>query len=163
MTPLLKFSEIIAERPERYTPSGKSLTQRLLNMEENRESKSGNELVRRPIITIDDLAKMAEDLLIGILQLSEYKYPLDIRRGSGLRRGVNSMVDQNESSRTLKAGSKTYFFDIRKTKEGKPYLVITESRLKEESGSRERHTIIVFPEEADSFAETVSEMVKKLT
>ncbi len=62
----------------------------------------------------------------------------------------------------VKAGGKTYFFDIKKTKEGKPYLVITESRFAGEGKEWERTTIAVFPETAKEFANVVSEMVTKL-
>ena len=36
----------------------------------------------------------------------------------------------NTANKTVKAGSTTYFFDIKETKGGKLYLVITESRFK---------------------------------
>ena len=72
------------------------------------------------------------------------------------------MVERNEDSMTVKAGSKTYFFDIKQTKEGKPYLVITESRFKGEGKDRERNSIVVFQENAQEFAETVSEVTEKL-
>ena len=45
------------------------------------------------------------------------------------------MADQTES-KTVKAGSRTYFFDLRETKEGQPYLTITESRFKGEGKDR---------------------------
>ena len=71
-------------------------------------------------------------------------------------------MDQKIESRTVKAGSKTYFLDVKETKDGKPYLVITESRFKGDSNERERRTIIVFQENAKEFAEAVSEMTDKL-
>jgi hypothetical protein len=54
------------------------------------------------------------------------------------------MTGQSEESVTLKARGKTYFFDIRKTKEGKPYLGITESHLKKESQEPQRDRKLVF-------------------
>ena len=57
------------------------------------------------------------------------------------------MVDQNDS-KTVKAGSKTYFFDLKETKEGQPYLTITESRFMGEGKDRERASIVVFPDHA---------------
>lgn len=71
------------------------------------------------------------------------------------------MAGQNDS-KTIKAGSKTYFFDLKETKEGKPYLVITESRFQGEDQDRERASIVVFPDHAQDFLETTQEMVKKL-
>lgn len=68
-----------------------------------------------------------------------------------------------ENSRTLKAGKKTYFFDIKLTAEGKPYLIITESWFKDDEGTKpDRNNIIVFPELAKDFALTVSAMLDKI-
>ena len=47
------------------------------------------------------------------------------------------------------------------TREGKPYLRITESR-KGEGDRFERNSINVFPEDADEFMEHLSKMVSKL-
>ena len=72
------------------------------------------------------------------------------------------MADKKEDSITVKAGSITYFLDIKKTKQGKPFLVITESRFKGEGEDRERKAIVVFPESAKAFAKAVAEQAKKL-
>jgi len=125
-------------------------------MQKERSSDQSSEQEREPFITIDDLVIKAEDLFTGLKGLSESRHPLDIRKG------VEDMADQKEQSKTLKAGSKTYFFDIKKTKDEKPFLVITESRFKGEGKERERSTIIVFQDNAEDFARTVSEMVSKI-
>ena len=129
-----------------------------LPMQNNRVSISGSKTVNG-VSTIDDAIHLADNLLACLSKLGEYKHPLDVRRG---RREVTSVMDQNIDSRTVKAGSKTYFFDVKETKDGKPYLVITESRFKGDSNERERRTIIVFQENAKEFAEAVSEMTSKL-
>ena len=36
---------------------------------------------QKSFITIDDLAIMVEELLDGIIRTSEYKHPLDVRKG----------------------------------------------------------------------------------
>lgn len=72
------------------------------------------------------------------------------------------MVDQPTTSRTIKAGSITYFLDLKTTKEGKPFLVITESRLKSGSQERERTSIAVFPDQAKEFSEAAQELLMKL-
>ena len=129
-------------------------------MQKERNSDQSSEKEREPFITIDDLVIKAEDLFTGLKNLSETRHPLDIRKG--VRKGVEDMADQNEQSKTLKAGSKTYFFDIKKTKDEKPFLVITESRFKGEGEERERSTIIVFQDNAEDFARTVSEMITRI-
>lgn len=65
-------------------------------------------------------------------------------------------------SQMVKAGSKTYFFDLKKTRENKPYLVITESRFKGEGKERERVSMTVFPEQADEFLKATQEMINKI-
>lgn len=69
---------------------------------------------------------------------------------------------EDAESRTVKAGSKTYFFDIKKTRDDKSYLVITESRFKGEGKERERVSIAVFPESSEEFAQAVGEMTVKI-
>jgi len=114
-------------------------------------------------ITIDDLAQMAEHLLEGINQLSSYKHPLSVRKGDSFTKEVIEMTEENKDSKILKARSKTYFFDVRKTKEGKPYLGITESHLKKDSKESQRSTIFIFPEDAPSFKQAFDEMIVRLS
>ena len=120
-----------------------------------------SDLAKEPFVTIDDLVVRADELATGLRVLSEYKHPLDIRRGVKRGEEVSEMADDSDS-RTVKAGAKTYFLDIKKTKEDKPYLVITESHFKGEGKKRERVSISVFPEQAEEFVGAVSEMAAKL-
>ena len=161
--PLQKFSDTIEEKPEEPYRSGRFWMQPLLPMPKNSEAVWRSSPTREPFTTIDDLIEKARDLFSGLRRLGESKYPLDVRKGTALkkRKGVGSMRDAEES-RTIKAGGKTYFFDIKESKEGKPYLVITESRFKGEGKDRERVSIVVFPEHAQAFLETVQEMVGKI-
>ena len=78
------------------------------------------------------------------------------------RKGVRQAMAQKGKSKTVKAGSKTYFFDIKQSKEEKSFLVITESRFKDQGSERERHSILVFPEQADEFAKALTEMLKHI-
>jgi len=113
-------------------------------------------------ITIDDLMMQAEALRDGLQKLGEYKHPLRVRKGS--RKEVTAMDEQQiDNSRTIKAGKKTYFFDIKRTNDGKPYLVITESWFKDDENSKpDRNNIIVFPEQARDFALTLCAMLDKI-
>ena len=71
-------------------------------------------------------------------------------------------MPDNGDSITVKAGARTYFFDLKETKEGKPFLVITESRFKGEDSERERVSMTVFPEQAEEFGQAVSTMTAKI-
>ena len=128
-------------------------------MPKNRESESESSPEREPFVTIDDLLQKAQELFSGLKKLSEFKHPLDVRRGVG--KGVKKHMTGDRQSKQIKASGRTYFLDLEKTSEGKPYLRITESR-KGQGDKFERNSINVFPEDADAFAEGVSEMTQEL-
>ena len=122
-----------------------------------KDSTENNEqLEKREIfITLDDLLKQAEVLYQGLIHLSQQRHPLAIRKGVG----DMQMDNKNE---VLKTGSKTYFFDIETTQNGKPYLKITESYLAGENKEQVRNSIIVFQEDMFKFSGFVNVMAKKL-
>ena len=97
-----------------------------LLMQNDKVSGSGSNPDRDLFITIDDLVDKAQELSDGLKKLSKYKHPLDIRRG--VRKGVKKSMQDDRESRQMKGSGRTYFLDVEKTKEGKPYLRITESR-----------------------------------
>ena len=160
MMPSEKYSFNTEEKRGEQYPSGGSWTKQLELMRDSMASKYRNNPKRELFITIDDLVEKAQELMAGLKRLSEYKYPLDIRRG--IRKEVIDEMAENEESMQVKAGSRTYFFDLKQTKDGKLFLVITESRFKGEGEERERNTIMVFPENAGEFADAVSKMTAKL-
>ena len=69
---------------------------------------------------------------------------------------------ESTQSKTVKAGAITYFFDIKETTQGKPFLVITMSRFKGEEEERERSSIIVFQAQAEEYLKATQEMVHNL-
>ena len=69
---------------------------------------------------------------------------------------------EQEDSIIVKAGSRTYFFDLKQTRDKKPYLLITESRFKGEGEERERISISIFPETAEAFRQAVTGMMSRL-
>ena len=109
---------------------------------------------RPSFATIDDMLELAQKLVDGLNKLGERKHPLDIRRG------VRNM-EREKNSEMLKTGSKTYFFDIKETRDHKPYLVITESRLKGEGEKPERSSIMIFQDNLQEFAGIVSQLAEK--
>lgn len=111
---------------------------------------------QKPIITIDDLEQAADSLHKSIQEFGTYKYPL------ALRKGVRNMGKSKPISKVLKAGAQTFFFDIKQTKQGKSYLLLTESRFKGEKEERERQSMAIFPEQAAEFAKAVAEMAAKI-
>ncbi len=73
------------------------------------------------------------------------------------------MMDQEEiHSKVLRAGRRTYFFDVRSTKAGDYYLTITESKkFTHEDGSfhYKKHKIYLYKEDFESFRAILGEMM----
>lgn len=70
-------------------------------------------------------------------------------------------MPESTYTKTIRAGGKTYFLDIRETKSGDKYLQITESRLKE-GGGRYRNNVVIFKEYFDEFRHALDEVAEKL-
>jgi hypothetical protein len=64
-------------------------------------------------------------------------------------------------SKRVKAGKRTYFFDVKATKSNDYYLTITESkrRLKDDSFVFEKHKIFLYKEDFGKFIEALQEAV----
>lgn len=58
-------------------------------------------------------------------------------------------------SKAVKAGKRTYFFDVKETKQGERYITITESKRKFDNGdgtfSYEKHKIFLYKEDYAKF------------
>ncbi len=74
----------------------------------------------------------------------------------------NEMLEQEEIfSKVLRAGRRTYFFDVRATKARDYYLTITESKkFTNEDGSfyYKKHKIYLYKEDFSEFREILGEM-----
>ena len=77
---------------------------------------------------------------------------------------MSDYKERNENeifTKVLKAGRRTYFFDVRETKAGDYYLTITESKKNfGENGEAtfEKHKIYLYKEDFTAFAEILEEM-----
>lgn len=61
---------------------------------------------------------------------------------------------------TLRAGSRTYFFDVKKASTGKLYLDINESKKKSD-GTFQRNSVMIFPEDIKHFKNEIIEIYEK--
>ena len=71
------------------------------------------------------------------------------------------MLEKDIFSKVLRAGRRTYFFDVRATKADDYYITITESKkFTEEDGSYhfKKHKIYLYKEDFTSFKEILDEM-----
>jgi len=55
------------------------------------------------------------------------------------------------NSQTLKAGGKTYFFDVKKAKNGKNYLTVSET-WKKPDGEAVRNRLMIFSDNFEEFS-----------
>ncbi|MDA7557717.1 PUR family DNA/RNA-binding protein [Flavobacteriaceae bacterium] len=76
--------------------------------------------------------------------------------------GHNDMMEKEEIfSKVLRAGRRTYFFDVRATKAGDYYLTITESKkFTNDDGSfhYKKHKIYLYKEDFSEFNSILAEM-----
>ncbi|MGV9004094.1 PUR family DNA/RNA-binding protein [Flavobacterium sp.] len=76
----------------------------------------------------------------------------------------NDMLEKDEIfSKVLRAGRRTYFFDVRATKADDYYITITESKkFTEEDGSFhfKKHKIYLYKEDFTAFSEILNEMTE---
>ena len=71
--------------------------------------------------------------------------------------GINQ---ENLFSRKIRAGKRTYFFDVKSTKSAKDfYIVITESR-RTEGDKYEKHKLFLYKEDFKKFRDVLEETVR---
>lgn len=132
-----------------------------LTMNSDKKNQQGIESKRDSFPTIDDVWQKAAELSDDLRKMTEFKHPLDIRRGKVLGKEVKSSMREERESMQIKGAGRTYFMDVEKTRGGKSYLRLTESR-KGDNDKFERNSINIFPEDAEEFGKAVSEMIAKL-
>lgn len=72
---------------------------------------------------------------------------------------VEQYKDREEVfSRKVKAGKRTYFFDIKSTRGNDYYIILTESK-KNPDGTYEKHKIFLYKEDFNKFVNTLNEVV----
>lgn len=78
--------------------------------------------------------------------------------------GDNYAMEQEEiHSKVMRAGRRTYFFDVRATKAGDYYLTITESKkFTNDDGSfhYKKHKIYLYKEDFHEFKDNLEEMIQ---
>jgi len=65
-------------------------------------------------------------------------------------------------TKTIRAGKRTYFFDVKSTRNNEYYLTITESKRKYGDNGNflyEKHKVFLYPEDFEKFADTLSEII----
>lgn len=67
-------------------------------------------------------------------------------------------------SKIVKAGKRTYFFDVKATKGNDLYLIMTESKKSSESGKENftKHKIFLYKEDFEKFQAGLEEVIQKI-
>lgn len=66
-------------------------------------------------------------------------------------------------SKVIRAGKRTYFFDVKSTRNDEYYLTITESKKKFSENGKfhyEKHKVFLYQEDFDKFTESLEDVVK---
>ncbi len=69
---------------------------------------------------------------------------------------------QEIHSKVIRAGKRTYFFDVKSTRNDEYYLTITESKRKFSDNGRfqyEKHKIFLYKEDFEKFADSLEEVI----
>jgi hypothetical protein len=73
---------------------------------------------------------------------------------------MSDNYDNNEVfSKRVRAGKRTYFFDVKTTRGNDYYITITESKRKFEDGNYVKHKIFLYKEDFNKFSDAFSETV----
>ena len=63
-------------------------------------------------------------------------------------------------SKKVRAGKRTYFFDVKATRSNDYYITVTESKKRLEDGVFIKHKIFLYKEDFEKFAEGLTETVE---
>lgn len=76
--------------------------------------------------------------------------------------GNEASAREDVYSKAIRAGRRTYFFDVKATRQNDYYLTITESKRRMTKDGRyyfEKHKIFLYKEDFEKFVEGLSEMI----
>ncbi len=79
---------------------------------------------------------------------------------------IGSKFRQEIFSKAVRAGKRTYFFDVKSTRKDEYYLTITESKKRFDQDGKyhfEKHKIFLYKEDFEKFADGLSEVVGYIT
>ncbi len=76
---------------------------------------------------------------------------------------ADSKFNQEIHSNVVRAGKRTYFFDVKTTRNDEYYLTITESKKRFGDNGKfhyEKHKIFLYKEDFDKFADSLKEIIE---
>ncbi len=88
---------------------------------------------------------------------------MEIADNKELTRNSDAKNKSEIYSKSVRAGKRTYFFDVKSTRNDEYYLIITESKRKfSEDGSYryEKHKLFLYPEDFEKFTGSLEEVLQ---
>lgn len=88
---------------------------------------------------------------------------MEIADNKELTRNSDAKNKSEIYSKSVRAGKRTYFFDVKRTRNDEYYLIITESKRKfSEDGSYryEKHKLFLYPEDFEKFTGSLEEVLQ---
>ncbi|MEL7586054.1 MAG: DUF3276 family protein [Prolixibacteraceae bacterium] len=85
-----------------------------------------------------------------------------IDKNDELNEEIDSKFRQEIFSKAVRAGKRTYFFDVKSTRKDEYYLTITESKKRYEQDGKfhfEKHKIFLYKEDFEKFIDGINEVV----
>jgi hypothetical protein len=86
-----------------------------------------------------------------------------MEEGNDKHEGTEQRIERQEIfSKAVRAGKRTYFFDVKATRRNDYYLTITESKKRYHRDGRfyfEKHKIFLYKEDFDKFSEGLAESI----
>jgi hypothetical protein len=80
----------------------------------------------------------------------------------GRMKDVGNKFKQEIHSQVIRAGKRTYFFDVKSTRNDEYYLTITESKKRLENDGKflyEKHKIFLYKEDFDDFLDCLEDVI----
>ena len=94
-------------------------------------------------------------------QKSKYQRMESAESKGGVKK-IDSKFQQEIHSKVVRAGKRTYFFDVKSTRNDEYYLTITESKKRYGDNGKysyEKHKIFLYKEDFSKFADSLQEVV----
>ena len=76
--------------------------------------------------------------------------------------GESNYDNEEVFSKKVRAGKRTYFFDVKATKGDDYYVTITESKKRYEDGGYVKHKIFLYKEDFNKFSEVLEDFIKQI-
>jgi len=86
-----------------------------------------------------------------------------MEEGKEKKEGIETIEREEIFSKSVRAGKRTYFFDVKATRRNDYYLTITESKKRYHKDGRffyEKHKVFLYKEDFDKFVDGLTESVE---